>query len=227
MGGQACVFYGAAEFSRNLDLIQILDEVNLQKLQLALEELKAERIAVPPFTFDFLRRGHAVHFRCNLPGVEGLRIDIMSKLRGVDDFESLWLRRTTVEIDTESVEMLSLPDLVLAKKTQRDKDWPMIRRLMEQAYYEAPSPTPKQIEFLLAELRSPDLLLALTRAHPEEAKRSNRIAVRAALSNAPGAIEAALAEEQQAEIGVDKHYWEPLKKELEFLRQSHRQNRET
>jgi len=53
MGGQACVFYGAAEFSRNLDLIQILDEVNLQKLQLALEELKAERIAVQRFSSQY------------------------------------------------------------------------------------------------------------------------------------------------------------------------------
>lgn len=29
----------------------------------------------------------------------------------------------------------ALGDLVLAKKTQRDKDWPMIRRLVEQSYF--------------------------------------------------------------------------------------------
>lgn len=28
MGGQACVFYGAAEFSRDLDLVIRLDEAN-------------------------------------------------------------------------------------------------------------------------------------------------------------------------------------------------------
>ena len=33
-----------------------------------------------------------------------------------------------------TLELLSLPDLVTAKKTQRDKDWPMIRRLIEANY---------------------------------------------------------------------------------------------
>ena len=57
MGGQACVLYGAAEFSRDLDLALLPDPANL--------------------------------------------------------------------------DLLSLPDLIAAKKTQRDKDWPMIRRLIE------------------------------------------------------------------------------------------------
>jgi hypothetical protein len=32
MGGQACVFYGAAEFSRNADLALLADEENLHSL---------------------------------------------------------------------------------------------------------------------------------------------------------------------------------------------------
>ena len=57
MGGQACVFYGAAEFSRDTDLCY-------------------------------------------------------------------------------SINLMSLPDLVQAKKTQRDKNWPMLRRLVEVNYFE-------------------------------------------------------------------------------------------
>ena len=49
MGGQACVLYGAAEFSRALDLALLPDPTNLDRLQEALAELDAEVIAVPPF----------------------------------------------------------------------------------------------------------------------------------------------------------------------------------
>ena len=95
MGGQACVFYGAAEFSRDLDLAVLLDETNLARLRKALAELDAYQIAVPPFDPALLARGHAVHFRCRRDDVAGLRIDIMARLRGVAAFEDLWNRRTT------------------------------------------------------------------------------------------------------------------------------------
>jgi len=58
-------------------------------------------------------------------------------------------------VEGEPVELLSLPDLVLAKKTQRDKDWPMIRRLVEQDYFSSASPTPQQLDFWLAESLTP------------------------------------------------------------------------
>ena len=38
MGGQACVFYGAAEFSRVLDLIVLADPDNLERLRGALAD---------------------------------------------------------------------------------------------------------------------------------------------------------------------------------------------
>jgi hypothetical protein len=49
MGGQACVFYGAAEFSRDTDLAIAADAANLARLRRALDDLQAEAIAVPPF----------------------------------------------------------------------------------------------------------------------------------------------------------------------------------
>ncbi len=58
----------------------------------------------------------------------------MSVMRGVGPFEELWERRTTLAIGADEVDLLSLPDLVRAKKTQRDKDWPMIRRLVEAVF---------------------------------------------------------------------------------------------
>jgi hypothetical protein len=140
MGEQACVFYGAAEFSRDTDLAVLADAANLVRLRAALAELKAEPIAVPPCTLAFLKRGHGSHFRCHHPEAMRMRVDVMAKMRGVDPFASLWRRRTSIELpDGTPCDLLSLADLVQAKKTQRDKDWPMIRRLVEAHFFERSS----------------------------------------------------------------------------------------
>src|SRR5208337_4728577 len=98
MGGQACVFYGAAEFSRDIDFAILADGKNLVRLRKALVELYAEPIAVPPFEIKYLRQGHAIHFRCQHPEALRMRVDVMSKMRGVDSFARLWKRRTTLQI---------------------------------------------------------------------------------------------------------------------------------
>ena len=63
MGGQACVFYGATQFSRDVDLALLASEENFSRLLAALGELNAKRIAVPRFEPALLARGHAAHFR--------------------------------------------------------------------------------------------------------------------------------------------------------------------
>lgn len=111
MGGQACVFYGAAEFSRDTDLAVLAEDGNLTRLQVALDELQAELIAVPDFDPAHLHKGHALHFRCHHPEATGMRVDVMSKMRGVDPFPDLWERRTTLETQDGTVcDLLSLPD---------------------------------------------------------------------------------------------------------------------
>ncbi len=223
MGGQACVLYGAAEFSRDLDLAILLEEANLNRLQAALAELEAVTIAVPELDPGLLAKGHAVHFRCRRPDVAGLRIDVMSCMRGVADFDALWQRRTTVEVDDELVDLLSLPDLVQAKKTQRDKDWPMIRRLVERSVYSTGgAPAAEAVQFWLRELQSPELLMDVVRRYPRDAAACLRVAVRAAETGDSDAVEQALEQEQRAERAADREYWMPLRKELEMLRRERR-----
>jgi len=136
MGGQACVFYGAAEFSRDSDFAILADAENLDRLRGALTELRAGVISVPPFDVAYLEKGHAIHFRCRHPECDGLRVDVMSVMRGVDPFELIWQRRATIELPDGTIcDLLSIADLVRAKKTQRDKDWPMIRRLLEADFF--------------------------------------------------------------------------------------------
>ena len=116
MGGQACVFYGAAEFNRDTDLAILASSANLARLQKALKDLKAEVIAVPPFDVKYLRKGHAIHFRSNHAEAPGMRVDVMTKMRGVSPFTELWKRRTTIEVDGSTIELMGLPDLVQAKR---------------------------------------------------------------------------------------------------------------
>jgi hypothetical protein len=222
MGGQACVFYGAAEFSRDTDLAIVADAANLARLRRALDDLQAEVIAAPPLELKYLRRGHAIHFRCRHPEAFRMRVDVMSKMRGVDSFAGLWKRRTAIKLpDGTRVDLLSLPDLVQAKKTQRDKDWPMIRRLVEAHYFEnSAKPNAAQIRFWLLELRTPELLVEVARSNAAVCRRlvSRRQLLGAAASGSTSELEQALNNEEAAERARDKQYWSPLRAELEKIR---------
>lgn len=184
--------------------------------------MQAEVIAVPPFSREHLERGHAIHFRCATPDAAGLRVDIMTKLRGVDDFEALWQRRTTiVSDDGGEFQLLSLADLVKAKKTQRDKDWPMIRRLIEADYFAGRDrPTGETIEFWLRELRTPGLLIETAAAYEEVAHRIevDRPLIRFARNGDEISLAEALLGEENAVREADRRYWRPLKAELEQIR---------
>jgi len=224
MGGQACVFYGAAEFSRDTDLLILADPANLARLEAALRDLQAERIAVPPLALDYLQRGHAVHFRCHHPEAADICVDMMSRLRGGEDFEVLWARRTTLtDTDGTVYELLSLPDLVQAKKTQRSKDWPMLQRLLEAHYLQhRAGSTLEQQRFWLHELRTPELLVEAAHRWPELAEKiaSPRPLLLLAGAGQLDQLQEALSAEEQAERRHDREYWEPLKAELEQLRHS-------
>ena len=226
MGGQACVFYGAAEFSRDTDLLVLADAENLQRLDAAFRELQAECIAAPPFAAEYLDRGHAVHFRCHHPEAADMRVDIMSKLRGADAFPLLWERRTALaDTDGTTYELLAVADLVQAKKTQRRKDWLMLQRLLEAHYLQHRSvPTAPQQRFWLLELRTPELLEELVGSCSELALElaDKRPLLRLATSARRRELSEALAVEEAVERDLDRLYWEPLKAELERLRHSTR-----
>jgi hypothetical protein len=224
------VFYGAAQFSKDVDFLILADEENFAGLLAALAELEAVRIAVPRFSPDVLARGHAVHFRCQAQGVAGLRIDVMTRLRSMDDFPTLWARRTTIIGDDGSeINLLGIPDLVDAKKTQREKDWPMISALVEEHYHSlGHESNPERIDFWLRESRTPERLTELTRRFPLETERllAARPLLALARAGEMPALRAALDAEVRAEQEKDRQYWEPLKREMEAFRREEREGRE-
>ncbi len=222
MGGQACVFYGAAQVSKDVDLLVLADGENFARLARALKDLDAHRIAVPRFDTGLLERGHAIHYRCKAPGVEGLRIDIMSKLRDLPDFECLWERRTVIEDEGRvTFNLMAVPDLVQAKKTQRSKDWPIIEALVSIHYAEnADAPTGAFIDFWLKEARTPEMLLDLLERFPADYTRveQERTCLSIARSGDLDALREVLDREIREEQAKDRRYWDPLKREIEAFR---------
>ena len=226
MGGQACILYGAAEFSRDLDLALLADAKNLDRMRRALQELKAEPVYVPALSEEVLRRGHACHFRTGLTAAQGVRIDVMSVLHGCAPLPVLWSRRRRLQVPRNGrVNVLALPDLVQAKKTQRDKDWPMVRRLVEADYHQRRGrPTQRLIEFWLEEGRSPDFLSELCQRFPAAARRIavTRPLLLGAMAKNLSQTELALRQEEDEFRAADRAYWEPLKRELFQWRQQRR-----
>jgi len=222
IGGQACIVYGAAEFSRDSDFVVLVTAENLRRLRRALAELQEENIFFPPLKAAHLRRGHACRFRCHAEGLEGLRVDVLARLRGCDDFNALWRRRTEVALpDGLKVPVIGLRDLVQCKKTQRDKDWFMLRRLVENdVRLHRAQPQRGQLRWWLLECRSAETLIRLAAEFAQEAQRltKQRPLLQYALSGDEPSLTAALAEEERRERERDREYWQPLRAELEKMR---------
>lgn len=221
MGGQACVLYGAAEFSRDLDLAIQVDEENLANLRDALGELQAAVIAVPPFERSYLEKGHAVHFRSQIPAMHRLRIDIMTRMRGVDPFEKLWERRTVVTVGQLEIDLLAISDLIAAKRTQREKDWPMTNRLVEAHYLaNTNNPTNESIRFWLTESFDLPFLKRLVARFPEQSEqlKKERTVLGALIEDQLEKARRLLQEERRTIEIADETYWAPLIKELHQLR---------
>src|SRR5437868_9862216 len=109
MGGQACVLYGAAEFSRDADFAVLASPENLGRLRGALEALQADVIAVPPFVVDYLaihqqsarcfdadpsKKREVRRFQRHLAWI-GLNRESPRLARSADDFRRVGLARAS------------------------------------------------------------------------------------------------------------------------------------
>jgi hypothetical protein len=96
----------------------------------------------------------------------------------------------------------------------------MLRRLVE-AHYFANQTTPGavQLKFWLTELRTPELLAEIAKAHAPLARRlaAKRPLLKHAVVGDLEQLETALAREENILRAKDKAYWSPLLKELEHL----------
>ena len=222
IGGQACIIYGAAEFSRDSDFVILSSPDNLARMREALKAMKAVTIYVPPLDVEYLERGHACHFRCGAWDIKGLRIDVMSKMRGCGEFDMLWSRRKKLSLQKAiTLNIIGLQDLVCSKKTQRDKDWLMLKRLVDNDIilkkYKA---APDRIKWWLSECRDAGILIELAKIYRRDAKEraKARPLISLAMRGDKSRLVIKLNEEEAKERKKDVAYWLPLKKELEELR---------
>lgn len=222
IGGQACILYGAAEFSRDSDFVVLAEPANLEALKKALKALKAVPVYFPDLSIEYLAKGHASHFRCRARGVEGLRVDVMGRLKGCEPFNRLWTRRSRVRVSgAGNIDVISLADLVESKKTQRDKDWLMLTRLVENdVFLKDGRGIPSKVSWWLNQGRVAGTLVRLCADYPVLARKvaARRPLLLEALKGDLKRVAALLKKEEAAERAADVKYWTPLKKELEEMR---------
>jgi len=153
--------------------------------------------------------------------VKNLRVDVISKLRGCDDFQKLWERRFSVRFSrNRTIEIIGLQDLAQSKKTQRDKDWLMLNRLIENDIFTTRKLSLEKIKWWLYECRSSSKLIELARKNIDLAKECSikRPLLKVAFKKDIPKLEKLLQNEELLEREKDRKYWELLRKELEMLR---------
>jgi len=150
----------------------------------------------------------------------------MTRMRGVAPFPELWARRTTLSDEAgASYELMAVEDLVRAKKTQREKDWPIITTLVEGHYHALRGePTPERIAFWLLESRVPERLRGLALEFAAECRwlQNTRPLLTYAATGDLDTLRSALDAETRAEQAKDRAYWEPLRRDLEDFRRQER-----
>ena len=142
----------------------------------------------------------------------------MTRPPRLPDVAAVWRRRVEVDLDGGPVAVIALEDLVETKKTQRDKDWPIIGALIEaDMVRHRAEPTGDRIHFWLREARGADELIELARTFPDVADsvKQNRPLIGAAQDQDRSNLELELAREQIRGKQADRGYWEPLRTELE------------
>lgn len=218
-----------AEFSRDIDFSILASANSLKLWNKALKELQAEPIFFPPFKLEYLQRGHVCHFRCHHPEADGFRVDVLGHLRGCADFPTLLERCNVFELPLSGeVTVISLPDLVDSKKTRRDKDWVMLRRLVEVDYINRrETATEEDILFWLRKCRTLKYLRELAMSSPHLVlKVKNRPWLKKILESSDDTVEDAIEQEMKKIKQEDEIYWKPLIRELETMRQERQKNQE-
>ena len=164
IGGQASILYGGAHFSQDLDLWIEPSDSNVRRFVDALEDLGARfHKLTPPLTRAFLRRGHGFHFLVPMKGGP-VYLDAMGHPPRVGGFSAAWRRSETMPTPWGRLPVVSIPDLVELKKTNRPADYDVITRLAMIRLGQEDKPSPALLRWTLDHLfRVEDLLEVLLR----------------------------------------------------------------
>lgn len=224
IGGQAAIAYGASQFTQDVDLWIDPTARNLTRLRRALSALRAQLRFLPPLELRYLKRGHGIHF--TLPhGNELFYMDLLGRPPRVGSFADAWRDATLVNWRGLCLRIMDVRRLVDTKKTNREQDYLAIQRLAELVYRQSrrdPKQQKASLKWLLAELRTPRFLKAVSRRWPGAGAALRDMPRPAALLAAANAnltqIQAALDEEKLKFQKANLDYWKPLLKELRQIK---------
>ncbi len=235
LGGQAVVAYGAAQFTRDADFWVKPTKKNLACLQKALKQLKARIRFLPPLDIAYLKKGHGVHFRFNHSGQTFL-IDFLGKPpRVASSFDNAYSDTNRIQWHGLSVPLIDIKRLIATKKTEREKDYIVIKELVDSVFEEVKDSKPlrnKLTAWLLQELRTPDSLITITKEWKngkQYALQSGREAAILACSKTAtnDDIQKALEKEKENLRKADKEYWKPFRDEIKNMRKEQRRKSQT
>jgi hypothetical protein len=130
ISGQASVLYGAATFSEDIDLWINPTTANRARFLSALRACGARYYKLtPPFTLEYLKRGHGFHFLLPASNEAEVFLDVLGAPPRVGAFESAAAAARWIDSEWGRLHVIGLKDLVELKKTQRLEDYPVISKL--------------------------------------------------------------------------------------------------
>jgi hypothetical protein len=126
IGGWAVGVYTVPRATQDIDFLIAVDDANLARLQAALEQFNAPKVAME----HFRQRGNV--FRI---GVAPVQIDILTEADGID-IEECYKNRMIVNVDGIEVSVIAKRDLISNKQaTGRSRDFADLESL-EDGYHE-------------------------------------------------------------------------------------------
>jgi hypothetical protein len=127
ISGQACILYGASQFTEDLDVWIQPTLKNLRSFLRAMARVKARVYKLtPPLTLKNVRTGHGFHFRIG----RELFVDVMGCPPRVGRFRDAASRARELETDWGVLPVSAPEDLVLLKRTNRPADYEAVSNLV-------------------------------------------------------------------------------------------------
>lgn len=223
ISGQACVLYGASQFTEDVDLWVRPTRADLRGLLKALAGAGAiVHKLTPRPNLALARRGHGFHFMIR----PDTYIDVMARPPRVGPFGDAWARRRRIATDWGKIPVVSPEDLVLLKRTNRPSDYEAISNLVRMRWVESPD-DPGVVRWGLRNTFDVDDLATLVRSSGVAARMARtRPAVRALLPYGTRRLPAKVRREAARLLALEatdvqergRRYWLPILRELKDLR---------
>jgi len=129
ISGQACVLYGASQFTEDIDFWIQSSNKNVRAFLRAMAQVKAKVYKLtPPMTQVYVLKGHGFHFKVG----RDWYVDVMGKPPRVGKFQSARKRARRIVTEWGDLIVAAPEDLVLLKRTNRPADYETISNLVRQ-----------------------------------------------------------------------------------------------